>query len=146
MSIQQGQQFNIVMVDDDSDEADFIIEAIAASDLPLHFTFYSNFSDFLAATKPSALPDLIVMDINLPGRDGIECIKDLKADPVLSYIPIVTFSNTHCQKYEDDSKDAGALQLLIKPTTIAEYHRVTMKFYNICLQHSAQNFEEQAVA
>jgi DNA-binding NtrC family response regulator len=142
----QQQHFNIAMIDDDSDEADFMGEAICESELPIRFNYFSTFDEFLDATSASFLPDLIVMDINLPCRNGIECIKELKSNPMLSYIPVVGFSNSHCQKYEEDSMKAGALQLFIKPTTINEYKDVVDRFYQVCLQNSASHFEEQAVA
>jgi PleD family two-component response regulator len=142
----QHQQFNIAMIDDDSDEADFIEDAISDSNLPIQFRYFSSFEQFMEAAPQSFLPDLIIMDINLPCKNGIECIKELKAHTTLSYIPVVTFSNSHCQKYEDDSKQAGALQLFLKPTTISEYRQVVDAFYEICLKNSASQFEEQAVA
>jgi response regulator RpfG family c-di-GMP phosphodiesterase len=143
----QREHFIIAMIDDDSDEADFIEQALYESNLPIQLKYFSSFEKFMnAAASQSFLPDLIIMDINLPCKDGIACIHELKADVTLSYIPVVTFSNTHCQKYEDDSVNAGAIQLFIKPTTLTEYKTIVGKFYEFCLKNSASEFEDQAVA
>lgn len=144
--MKQGQCFTIVMIDDDNDEADLMEEAFAESHYSIQFKYFSSFDEFIASVNRSVLPDLIVMDINLPCKNGIQCIHELKADPALSHIPVVTFSNSHCAMYEDETRLAGALQLFVKPTTMSEYRKLAYQFCMICLQHSSSQFEEQAVA
>jgi uncharacterized protein (TIGR02266 family) len=60
-------------------------------------------------------PDLIFMDINMPGMGGLECCSTLKADKILSSIPVVMVSS--CGKEEDleACKDAGCNDFLSKP-------------------------------
>ena len=124
--------FTIAMVDDDSDEPVLLIESIKKNHIPITIQYFQAFDDFITTVNAFQLPCLIIMDINLPRKTGIECVREIKANPLISHIPIITFSNSLCQKYEEDSKNAGALKLLRKPTTSVEYENVIKELYNIC--------------
>jgi DNA-binding response OmpR family regulator len=141
------QFYTIGMVDDDSDEAEILQEAINENNFPFRLQYFSSFPDFLAAFEGSqALPDLVVMDINMPCQNGLQCIKELKSHHTLAYIPVVTFSNAHSHTKEAESLGAGAKQLFVKPASILEYKKVLADFYKICSNNNASEFEKQAVA
>ena len=63
-------------------------------------------------------PDLIVMDIQLPGRSGLEIIKDLKADEDLKQIPIVAVTAFAMKGDEEDIRAAGCDDYVSKPISI----------------------------
>ena len=45
-----------------------------------------------------ALPDLILLDINLPGMGGIECLSEIRADPALTHLPVLVLSSSDAKK------------------------------------------------
>lgn len=58
--------------------------------------------DYLRHEKPSpnrSLPDLILLDLNLPKKDGREVLAEIKSDPDLRFIPVIIFSSSEA---EDD--------------------------------------------
>jgi CheY-like chemotaxis protein len=64
-------------------------------------------------------PDLILMDIMMPGLDGFDTCKAMKSDPTLSGIPVVLISATHDPKGAvDRAKRVGAVTVLPKPVPI----------------------------
>ncbi len=64
-------------------------------------------------------PDLILMDIMMPGLDGFDTCKAMKSDPTLSGIPVVLISATHDPKgVVDRVKRVGAVTVLPKPVPI----------------------------
>jgi len=63
-------------------------------------------------------PDLIVMDIQLPGRSGLEIIKDLKADEGLKHIPIVAVTAFAMKGDEENIRAAGCDDYVSKPISI----------------------------
>jgi putative two-component system response regulator len=67
----------------------------------------------LAATKPP--PDLVLLDIMMPGMDGYEVCRRLKADPALKHIPVIFL--TAKVEIEDEQKgfDVGAVDYITKP-------------------------------
>ena len=84
----------------------------------------------LARTR---LPDMILMDINLPGMSGIEALKILLADPLTKYIPIVALSANAMQRDIERGLAAGFYRYLTKPIKINEFMDtldLTLKFAN----------------
>ena len=72
---------------------------------------------FLARTQ---LPDLIILDINLPGMDGFELVEVLKSDPKTKHIPVIALSANALQHDIEKGKQAGFDYYLAKPVDLAE--------------------------
>jgi CheY-like chemotaxis protein len=62
-------------------------------------------------------PDLILMDIMLPGRDGVDLTQSLKADPALARIPVVMLTGEARREVLVRSMEAGAADFIVKPFT-----------------------------
>jgi PAS domain S-box-containing protein len=69
----------------------------------------------------SSLPDVILMDINLPGISGLDTMKLLRADRLTAHIPIVALSANALQHDIDQGIEAGFFRYLTKPIKINEF-------------------------
>jgi PAS domain S-box-containing protein len=69
----------------------------------------------------SAQPDLILMDINLPGISGIEALKILREDPSTSHIPVIALSANAIPRDVNTGLAAGFLRYLTKPVKVKEF-------------------------
>jgi PAS domain S-box-containing protein len=67
------------------------------------------------------IPDVILMDINLPGINGIEVMKILRADPATAYIPIVAISANAIPIDIRKGMEAGFFRYLTKPIVVSEF-------------------------
>jgi CheY-like chemotaxis protein len=82
---------------------------------------------YLRGQKPytnRSLPDLIILDLNLPKKDGREVLTEIKSDPDLRYIPVIIFSSS---KAEDDincSYDHHANCYICKPLDLDAFIEV----------------------
>ena len=65
-------------------------------------------------------PDVILMDLRMPGMGGIEAIRHLKNDPNVSDIPIIVVSAWGDQKNQERALEAGAVKVLTKPVGIEQ--------------------------
>jgi two-component system, OmpR family, phosphate regulon response regulator PhoB len=63
----------------------------------------------------STPPDLVVLDVNLPGVDGIEVCRQLKGDPATRPIPIVMVTAREDDEAREGALTAGAAAYLLKP-------------------------------
>ncbi|WP_207496293.1 response regulator [Aridibaculum aurantiacum] len=126
------QRYTIDLIDDDLDEAEFLQQAIAENNLPITLRHYKDFYHFSDTVSGGSLPDLLVIDINLPRKNGIEALHEIKTDVTLSAVPAVTFTTSTYTKYLEESKEAGAIQLIVKPTTSTGYKHVVDLLFNIC--------------
>ena len=66
----------------------------------------------IAEQKP---PDLVLMDIQLPGMDGLEATSRLKANPATSRIPVVAITSYAMDGDKEKAKDAGCDSYICKP-------------------------------
>ena len=66
-------------------------------------------------------PDLVILDLNLPRKDGKAVLSTVKADPKLRRIPIVIFSTSQSQRDIGASYDLGANSYISKPGNLREY-------------------------
>ena len=77
------------------------------------------------------LPDVVLMDINLPGISGIQALKILRADPATAHIPVVALSANAIPRDIEKGLTAGFFRYLTKPIKINEFMDtldVAMKF------------------
>ena len=70
------------------------------------------------AQLPGFSPDLILMDIQMPGMDGLTLTRLLKADPATRHIPIVAFTAYAMRGDEQRMLDAGCDGYIAKPTDV----------------------------
>lgn len=78
-------------------------------------------------------PDLLVLDLNLPGKDGRAVLKELKSDPQLSKIPVVVFTTSQASSDISRCYDLGANCYLRKPGNLAEYRAVVQSMADFWL-------------
>ena len=131
-----GRPITILMADDDRDDCLLVKDAFKESRLANDLRFVEDgeeLMDYLyhrgkyADVKNSPRPGLILLDLNMPRKDGREALEDIKSDHDLKSIPIVVLTTS---KQEEDilrSYDVGANSYITKPVTFKELVEV-MKF------------------
>jgi two-component system cell cycle response regulator DivK len=75
-------------------------------------------------------PDLILMDIQLPGMSGVEVTEKIKADAELKDIPIVAVTAFAMKKDEDWIRGGGCEGYITKPITVAGFFETVGRFLN----------------
>jgi CheY-like chemotaxis protein len=116
----------ILMVDDDPDDFSLARDAFHENGLQGDFRLVSDgqeLMDYLyrhgkfRKFKKFPLPSLILLDLNMPGKDGREALMEIKKDPDLRRIPVVIFTTS--QKEEDISccYELGASSFITKPAS-----------------------------
>lgn len=73
-------------------------------------------------------PDLIVLDIRLPGMSGIEVCKKIKSDDNYKDIPVILFSAFSRPEEIEKGMDAGANEYLTKPIDVVEFRKTVYKY------------------
>lgn len=107
----------IYCVEDDSSIRELMLYALRASGFPSE-GFSDGFGLFYALTQ--ATPDLILLDIMLPGMDGIEILKQLKQAPATADIPVILASAKGTEYDKVMGLDLGADDYLAKPFGMME--------------------------
>jgi len=73
------------------------------------------------AIARASRPDVILMDINLPGISGVEALRILSADPATAHIPIIALSANAGSRDIARGLEAGFFRYLTKPIKVAEF-------------------------
>ena len=76
--------------------------------------------DYLASCDPSALtclPDLILLDKNMPGLDGLDALRAMKSNPRWAQIPVVMLTTEGADEFLQEGLRAGAYYYLVKPSS-----------------------------
>jgi CheY-like chemotaxis protein/anti-sigma regulatory factor (Ser/Thr protein kinase) len=111
-----------------------LVEQLIArrSDLKLLMAIDANIGIELARTYQ---PDVILMDINLPGMSGYDALKILRNDRVTAHIPIIAISANAIPRDIEKGLEAGFFRYLTKPIKFDDF----MVALNIALHHVAEN-------
>ena len=118
---------HVLLVDDNP--ADVTLTRVASEECR-HGAEISNVWDgeqalaFLHQIAPwigAARPDLVILDLNLPGKDGRSVLAEMKADPGLRSIPVVVFSTSHARQDIERSYELGANCYVSKPGNLADF-------------------------
>jgi two-component system cell cycle response regulator DivK len=75
-------------------------------------------------------PDLILMDIQLPGKSGVDVMREIKAEPDLKHIPIVAVTAFAMKKDEDWIRSGGCEAYITKPITVVGFLETVGRFLN----------------
>jgi len=70
------------------------------------------------------LPDLVLLDLNLPRRDGREVLREVKADPRLRQIPVLILSTSKAERDVVECYQSHANAYLVKPVDLEEFERL----------------------
>lgn len=128
----ENTTYRIALLDDDRDEAEFLSDAVAGSGLPIELEHYKDHLHFLHSVSSSALPHLLILDVNLPLKNGMDFLNEMRSHRRLSQMPVVMYSSTYSEKYEEQSREAGAVRFLVKPTSMHDYDNLINFFYSYC--------------
>jgi CheY-like chemotaxis protein len=102
----------ILVVEDDSFAARLIGKALEAGDYEVEF---AEAAPAVLAFLRSRLPQLVLMDVNLPGMDGLALTEWLKAKPALAPIPVLMLTGEATRETIARSRAAGAADFIVKP-------------------------------
>ncbi len=116
----------ILMADDDEDDRMLAKEALEESHVKNELYFVENGEEVLdylkrrgkfADAEKSPRPGLILLDLNMPRKDGREALREIKADPDLRRIPVVIMTTSKAEEDIFRSYDLGANSFITKPVT-----------------------------
>jgi CheY-like chemotaxis protein len=123
--MQPGRQAVILMADDDADDRLLAQDALAESKIPSELRFVENGEElmdylrrrgkFSAASAPR--PDVILLDLNMPKKDGREALREIKASRELRRIPVVVLTTSQADTDVGHIYDLGANSFITKPVS-----------------------------
>ncbi len=81
-------------------------------------------------TALSLNPDLLILDLLLPIRNGLTILRDLKSNPSTTKIPIIIFTTNNNEEMLQSALDLGAVDFILKPFSTSELTAKVKKYTN----------------
>lgn len=127
--INKNLEINILMADDDEDDILLTIKALKQSKLLNRLTSVHDGEELMDYLKrrgkfkdpeSSPRPGLILLDLNMPKKDGREALREIKSDENLRDIPIVVFTTSKAEADIYRSYKLGVNSFITKPVQFEE--------------------------
>ncbi|MDB5248284.1 MAG: response regulator receiver protein [Segetibacter sp.] len=116
---------HVLLADDDIDDCNFFKEALEGYQERTMFTIVNDgeqLIDLLITIEH--LPDVIFLDINMPRKNGVECLTEIKRHKRLEAIPVIIFTTTFERGVVDLMYQKGAHYFICKPGEFLQFKKI----------------------
>jgi len=129
----------VLLVDDNPADIDLTSDVLAKSKRHFHVSAVNDGAEAISFLRQQGkyveapVPDLVVLDLNLPRKDGREVLSEVKADPNLAKIPVVIFTTSQASSDISRSYELGANCYLRKPGNLPDFVAVVQSMADFWL-------------
>jgi CheY-like chemotaxis protein len=124
-----SKHLNILLCDDDSDDCYFFNEALEK--LPLSTSLRSVHDGEqlmqLLTNETNELPHVLFLDLNMPRKNGFECLTEIKLNKKLNQLPVIIFSTSLDQEVANLLHKNGAQYFIRKPSEFPLLQKIILQ-------------------
>ena len=119
-------QLNILLADDDTDDCIFFKAALKEFLLSTYLTTVHDGEQLmdLLTNETNELPDVLFLDLNMPRKNGFECLSEIKLSKKLNQLPVVIFSTSFEQEVVNLLYKNGARYFIRKPSEFSQFKKI----------------------
>ncbi|MEO6539941.1 MAG: response regulator [Ferruginibacter sp.] len=121
-----AKHLNILLADDDTDDCIFFKDALEAIPVSTKLNIVNDGEELMNYLhgQTGSLPHILFLDINMPRKNGFECLAEIKSHEKLRHLPVVMFSTSGEQEKINLLFQAGADVYVRKPNSFAQLVQV----------------------
>jgi CheY-like chemotaxis protein len=122
---------NILLAEDDADDRYFFDRILKTLPIPTRLITVEDGEVLMTYLSKNSenLPDVLFLDLNMPRKNGAECLSEIKHNKKLKHLPVVIYS-THLHERDDDLLYEEGAHYYIRKTDIIELTRVLHRVLN----------------
>ncbi len=126
-------RINILLADDDTDDCLFFKEALEELPVSTNLITVHNGEQLMSLlnTTKDMLPHVLFLDMNMPRKNGGECLSEIRLDQKLKQLPVVIFSTSFDKDLVNQMYDCGANYYLRKPNDFSKLKKVIHHVLNL---------------
>lgn len=123
----ENKNIGVLIIEDNPADVQLIREAFTDNMFQGNFSVYGDGEsalEYLKKIEPENLhtrPDLVILDLNLPGKSGLEVLREIKSHPSLKSIPVVVLTASSSDEHITQSYKLSANCFITKPIEYAEF-------------------------
>lgn len=131
-----ARSIEILMVEDNLGDVRLAQEAMKAANVTNRLSVVNDGVEAMAFLRhegrfaDSSRPDLILLDLNLPRKNGYEVLTELKSDPDLKSIPVIVLSSSHAEQDVQRAYNLHASCYITKPVDFIQFIKVAQQIDN----------------
>lgn len=128
----QKTEKSVLIIDDSDDDVETTLRALKKAGIPLEKTHRCENGeealDYLLQKDPmkpdrlTHIPQLILLDLNMPGKDGRKVLDEIRKDPSLKIIPVVIMTTSNNPKDVTECYTMGANSFIRKPVDLDDFY------------------------
>ena len=130
---------NLILADDDMDDCLLFKEALEKLPVPTFLT-QVHYGDHLMQwlmTRTNDLPDAVFLDLNMPRKNGFQCLTEIRHHEKLKFIPIFVISTSYEKEIADLLYKNGANYYIRKPNEFAKLRYIIHQALRLLLKSGA---------
>lgn len=132
MNIPEFHTQHVFVTDDDEDDRLLFQEVINELPYLVHFTTARDGEETIQALMNTGqLPDLLFLDLNMPLKNGLDCLKEIKGTPQLSALPVIIFSTSAYPAAINQAYEEGAHLYIRKPNDFLTFKKLIQQVLSI---------------
>lgn len=134
-----GQNVEILLVEDNPGDIRLIVEVLKEGKINNNLSVVEDGEQALAylrregSYQDSIVPDIILLDLNLPKINGTEVLAEIKRDPLLKYIPVIILTTSEAEQDILKAYDLHANCYITKPVNLEQFLTVVRSIENFWL-------------
>ncbi|QJW88217.1 response regulator [Spirosoma taeanense] len=137
---------DVLYVEDNANDADIFNRLMRKLNRPISFTILTTGSEAVEyltgqgryENQPTALPKLLLLDLNLTGLSGVEVMEHIRSNERTRFIPIVAFSTSDSPTDIRSAYEAGVNAYVVKPGSYPATGLLLSRLYDFWLQDNTR--------
>jgi two-component system, chemotaxis family, response regulator Rcp1 len=138
---------HLLVIEDNPADIDLLRRALATADLDCELTVVDDGAEALALFRPGAnttVPDLAIVDLNLPKHSGLEVIAQMRANPTFAQVPVVIMSSSSAPRDRSSLEKFQIRGYIVKPADLEEFMRIGRQIRELLAPGSTQGQRSRA--
>lgn len=131
-----GNNNLVLLADDDCDDRELFTDVVSEISAAIHVTTVENGLQLMSHLHETgaALPSVIFLDLNMPGKSSRECLVEIKNNPRFNDIPVVIYSTSVNKKDIQETHGIGANLYVPKPNSFKGLIAVITKVFSLDME------------
>jgi CheY-like chemotaxis protein len=128
---------DILYAEDDGEDFSLFVEAVRENGFSFNIQRVNDgqeLVDFFSEETSKKLPKLIISDLNMPKKNGLEAVREIRRKSLFSKIPIIIFSDSKSPEEVRLSYDLGVNSFIQKPLSYQEHLQCIKNIHNFWFQ------------
>lgn len=138
------EYMHIVLADDDEDDRMLFKDAFEELKISTKVNTYNDGAELMnyLNSDEAILPEILFLDLNMPKKNGIECLHEIKANPKFSNIAIAIYSTSSSEEHIEETFVNGANIYIKKPNDFGTLKKVLSEVVTINWQYQTSGLNK----